>query len=356
MVQLGKNRFVILGLLVLIGSLLAACGGSGSEADAESAGGGEAAWDKPVVFGDGGFASVQFHNRVAQYVLENGYGYETESIPAENITRITGLINGDIHATMEMWADQTPDFAPAVEEGTVIDLGPNYPESVQGWYVPTYMIEGDPERGIEPMTPDLKSVEDLAQYAHVFQDPEIPEKGRFYNCIGGWVCAKVNDGKLKAYGLDDDFNSFMPGSGPALAASLVGAYETGEPWLGYYWAPTWIFARLDLTQIEEPEYTDECWDKILTGTVGCAYPSVKVHVAVTDEFAEKAPDATAFLDNYESTMESTNEVLFYIHDNEATVEQAAIWWLENNEDIWTEWATDEAVEGVQEALEAGTGF
>lgn len=356
MLQLGKNRFVMLGLLILVGSLLAACGDSDDEADAESGSSGDATWDQPVVFGDGGFASVQFHNRVAQYILEHGYGYETESIPAEGITRIQGLIGGDIHATMEMWAQQTPSFAPAVEEGTVIDLGTNYPESVQGWYVPTYMIEGDPERGIEPMTPDLKSVEDLAQYAQVFQDPEIPEKGRFYNCIGGWNCAKVNDAKLKAYGLDDDFNSFMPGSGPALATSLVSAYETGEPWVGYYWAPTWIFALLDLTQIEEPEYTDECWDQIFTGEVGCAYPSVKVHVAVTDEFAEAAPDAIEFLDNYESTMDDTNDVLFYIHDNEATADQAAIWWLENNEDIWTEWATDEAVEGVQEALEAGEGF
>ncbi|MEZ4570755.1 MAG: glycine betaine ABC transporter substrate-binding protein [Thermomicrobiales bacterium] len=44
-----------------------------------------------------------------------------------------------------------------------------------------------------------------------------------------------------------------------MATSLVSAYENGEPWLGYYWAPTWVFAVVDLTMIEEPEYTDECW-------------------------------------------------------------------------------------------------
>lgn len=353
--SLGNRWLAIVAAMVLVGSLLAACGDDDDDTDT-GADGGEATWDQPVVFGDGGFASVQFHNRVAQYILENGYGYETESIPAETVALMQGMENNDIQVSMEIWVDQIPAWDQAVEDEVMTDLGPNYGESIQGWFVPTYVIEGDEERGIEPMAPDLESVEDLEQYKDLFQDPEITEKGRFYNCIGSWECSRVNDAKLKAYGLDDDYNSFKPGSGPALATSLVSAYETGEPWFGYYWAPTWIFAQLDLTQIEEPEYTEECWEDIFTGSVGCSYPSVRVHVGANAEFAEQAPDAATFLENYESTMDATNEVLLYIRDNEASPEQTAIWWLENNEALWTEWATDEAVEGVQEALEAGEGF
>ena len=31
----------------------------------------------------------------------------------------------------------------------------------------------------------------------------------------------------------------------------------------------------------------------------------------------------------------------------------AIWWLNNNADIWSGWVTDEAAEGIQAALTAG---
>jgi len=63
--------------------------------------------------------------------------------------------------------------------GTAIDLGPNFPDSTQGWYVPTYVIKGDKERGIEPMAPDLKTVEDMPKYWELFQNPQIPGKRLF---------------------------------------------------------------------------------------------------------------------------------------------------------------------------------
>ena len=153
---------------------------------------------------------------------------------------------------------------------SVVDFGANFPNSLQGWYVPTYMIEGDEERGIEPMAPDLKSVEDLPEYWELFKDPEDPNKGRFYNCIAGWVCQAVNESKFEFYGLGETYNLFQPGSGAALASSIVSAYETGDPWLGYYWEPTWVFAQVDLTMLEEPEWTQECEDAILDGIDGLA--------------------------------------------------------------------------------------
>ena len=46
----------------------------------------------------------------------------------------------------------------AAADGTVLDLGLNMEASEMSFLVPRYVIEGDPERGIEPMAPDLKSV------------------------------------------------------------------------------------------------------------------------------------------------------------------------------------------------------
>ncbi|MFA1820948.1 hypothetical protein ACDX78_12320 [Virgibacillus oceani] len=48
--------------------------------------------------------------------------------------------------------------------------------------MPTYVIEGDEKkRSIEPVAPDLRTIEDLKDYPELFYDPEDPSNGRFYN-------------------------------------------------------------------------------------------------------------------------------------------------------------------------------
>ena len=325
--------------------------------DSQAAPVGESDIEEPITFADYGWDSALALNRIAQYILTEGYGYDTDATPGETIPLYEGLRQNDIQVSMEIWIDQNPAWVEGVEEGVVLDHGTSFGESVQGWYVPTYVIEGDEERGIEPMAPDLESVEDLPQYAELFQDPEDPSKGRFYGCIAGWECEKVNLAKFKAYGLDESYNRFLPGSGAALATSLVTAYEQGEPWFGYYWGPTWIFGQLDLTMIEEPEHTEECWDEVLAATEdestpeqACAYPSVPVHISTNAEFAEQAPDVVEFLENVDLTMDDISEVLAYMHDNEAEAEAGAQWFLEERENIWTEWVPEEVADRVRDSL------
>ena len=96
------------------------------------------------------------------------------------------------------------------DSGEVVDVGDVYETSTQAWYVPRYVVEGDAERGIKPMAPDLKSVSDLPNYTELFQDPEDPEKGLFVNCITGWQCKEINLVKLYAYGLDEYYNTLEP--------------------------------------------------------------------------------------------------------------------------------------------------
>lgn len=67
-------------------------------------------------------------------------------------------------------------------KGTVEAVGLAYPDAVQGWFVPRYLVEGD-----DAPAAGLTSVSQLGEYAEVFQDPEDPDMGRFYNCIAGWV-------------------------------------------------------------------------------------------------------------------------------------------------------------------------
>jgi glycine betaine/proline transport system substrate-binding protein len=319
---------------------------------------GESEWEGDIVFADYGWDSAIVLNRIAQFILEEGYDYSTGSVPGETIPLFQGMLSGDVQVSMEIWAAQLEGWTEAVEAGEVHSLGLSIDETVQGWWVPTYVIEGDEERGIEPMAPDLRHVDDLPDYWELFEDPEDSSKGRFMECIAGWECERVNEVKFYSYGLDEYYNRFLPGSGAALATSIVSAYESGDPWLGYYWGPTWIFGQVDLTMLEEPEYTDECWNDIMSAIEAaetmidspCAYPAVEVFVGVTDELYQAAPDVIALLEQIEFTMEEVSEILAAMQDGDLDPDEGAEWFLRERSDMWHSWVSDDVIERVEAAL------
>ena len=172
------------------------------------------------------------------------------------------------------------------------------------------MIKGDESRGIKALAPDLESVKDLSRYWQLFKDPEARNKGRFHNSAPGWVCTGINEHKFKAYGLDKNFTLFSTGSDTALSASMVTAYEKGEPWLGYYWEPTWVMGKLDMTLLEEPDYDASLWAK---EDYVCSYPPGQVLISVNSQLTAKAPEIVEFLQKYDTTLEQNNDFLAYMN-------------------------------------------
>jgi glycine betaine/proline transport system substrate-binding protein len=313
--------------------------------------GGAFARDKEVTLVDFSWNSVQMHNRIAGFILEHGYGYTPEYLFAESVPGLTGLAQGDVDIAMEMWVDNVLEWYHDAVGGnrTVIDLGPVFPDAPQGWYVPTFVIEGDEERDIEPMAPDLKSVFDLPKYWELFKDPENPDKGRFYNAVPGWVVHDINMKKLETYGLTDTYQAFDPGSQTALATAIVTAYRKGKPVLAYYWEPEWIMGMLDMTRLEEPPYDPDKWGE--GKSYGCAFPAARVHIGINTEFARENTAILSFLANYETSLEQNNAALAYMQQEEATVEEAAHWFLKEYEDLWIKWIPDsETRNKVLEAL------
>jgi len=304
--------------------------------------------DKPLVrMADKSWESVQVHNRIVGFFLENAYGYRMEYMTGETIPMVNGLIRGDVDVDMESWTENIQEiYDKGISSGAILDLGSNYPDSWQGWLVPTYLIKGDPERGIEPLAPDLKSVHDLPKYWHLFKDPEDPRKGRLYNSIPGWGVTDINEKKFKAYGLDKKFNLFLPGSDAALAGSMVAAYKKGQPWLGYYWAPTWVLGKLDMTPLEEPPYDEKVWET----THACAFPSVQVNILVNAKFAADHPDVVAFLKNYETTVALNNEILAYMEDHGGDAQTAALWFLREKPEVWKTWVEEKVAQKITAAL------
>jgi len=304
-----------------------------------------------VMFVDFSWDSVQFHNRVAGFLIEKGYDKEVEYTFAESMPGLLGVEKGDIDVTMELWSDNVWEwYEKAKSDGSILTLGSVFPDAPQGWYVPTYVIEGDKERGIEAAAPDLKSVKDLPKYWELFKDPEVSGKGRLYNGPSGWKVSSHNIAKLEAYGLTDTYLAFDPGSQSALAAAIVGAYEKGQPILAYYWEPTPIMGKLKMTMLEEPPYDEEVFKK----NRGCAYVATKVLKLVNAGFAEENPDIISMLEKYSTTLRMTNEGLAYMKDNNVKADEAAQWFLTKYENEWKSWVADDArIAKIEAALKEG---
>lgn len=288
-----------------------------------------------VVLADASWDSILVHNRIVEFILEEGYGgYEVDFIPGDTIPLFNGVASGDIDATMESWHSNYPEaYQEQLDAGTIVNLGENMPDGPQGWWIPRYMVEGDDERGIEPMAPGLESIEDLPEYAELFPDPENPGKGRILVGPPGWSATAISEELMEEYDLYDTYTAFLPGSGAALAASMSGAYEKGEPWVGYYWEPTAIMYQLDMVRLK-----------------GTEFPAADVDIVMNAESYEEMPEVVEFLSKYSTSVAVNNEFLNVLDTQVDNAEEAAVWFLENHEDIWTNWVNDEVADNVRTAL------
>ena len=291
--------------------------------------------------------SQMFHNELAKFVIENGFdGFVVDYSVGSTALNWQAMIHGDVDVNIETWADNLPFFPEDVARGDIVPLGVLVPDSAQGFYVPRYVIEGDPERGIEPMTPTLRHVADLVRYAHVFPDPDDPARARIYGGIPGWEITEIMHRKVLHYGLDTvGFNYFRVGSEPILFTSLDAAYNLGEPWVGYLWEPSSIVGRLDLVVLE-----DEPFDPVLYEQGATEIPRQALLNVSGGHFPEKAPELLDFFRNFKTGSGLVSEALAYLEDTGESHINAAKWFLRTNDNLLDEWLTPEQAERVRSAL------
>lgn len=332
-----KTRITVIAIL-LIATVIALSGcstkGSGDEG-------------KVLVFADAGWDSIKLHNEIAAFIIENGYGYKTDVMSGSSSATFAGFRGGDIDVYMEAWTDNLIGiYDEAIESGDIVEVSINFDDNAQGLYVPTVIIEGDPARGIEPIAPDLEYMTDLEKYWELFQDPEVPTKGRIYGAPPGWNVDTIMQTKVETYGLDDTFNYFSPGSDTALSTSLAAAAERDEAWVGYYWEPTWVLGKYDMTLLKEEPYDKDKWEN----GYGSSFPPMPVTVCVYKDLEEDAPDVVEFLKNYKTSSEITNNALAFMQDTDADTQEAALWFFKEYEELWKSWISNEVAEKVSTAL------
>ncbi|MBW4934639.1 ABC transporter substrate-binding protein [Marinobacter sp. F4206] len=288
------------------------------------------------------WASASVVTNVAKFMMEQGYGCEVNVVPSDTVPAVTSVAeNGEPDIVTELWLNSTGEVYERLEaEGKVERLGKVLtPGGVEGWWIPTYLVEAHPE---------LKTIEGI------MANPELVD-ARFNNCPDGWGCRIVNDNLIRALDLESSgIEVFNHGSGETLASSMASAVGSEEPWFGYYWGPTVPLGKFDMTRVDLGEYDEAAHtanqNQDNANPKVSDFPAAPVLTSVTTDFREREPEVADMLSKMTFETDTMSQVLAWKSDNNASAEEAAVYFLSNNSNTWKEWLNDSAREKLAAIL------
>ena len=294
--------------------------------------------------------SAEIIAEIDNVILSEGYGCSTQLVDGGIVPTFTSMNEkGTPDLASELWVNAVREpLDAAVEKGEMIIAAEILEEGgVESWWIPKYLADANP---------GIKTPEDALARPDLFPAPENDSMGAVHNCPSGWSCQVATRNLFEAYDAGEKgFVLVDTGSAAGLDGSIARAYERGEGWLGYYWAPTAMLGRYEMVKLDMGGHDKEHWDSC-TAVPDCADPEPngwaksEVFSVVTDEFAEKASVAMDYIGGRQWDNETVNGLLAWMADNQATGEEAAIYFLENHEDVWSDWVPAEVADKVKAAL------
>jgi glycine betaine/proline transport system substrate-binding protein len=279
------------------------------------------------------WASSAVVTAVASFLMEQGYGCTVQKVPSSTVPALTSVAEtGEPDIVTETWVNSTPVYEELVAAGKLVEVAEVLSDGgVEAWWIPAYLAEAHPE---------------LTTLEGIMANPELVG-GRFHDCPSGWACDIINNNNYKASGLAEaGVERFQHGSGETLATAIAAAYQDKEPWFGYYWAPTSVLGKYPMVAVSTADYNAEAHS--CNGDPDCAtptlsaYPTAKVATAVSGAFAEREPEIVELMSNVTFTNAQMGEVLAWQDENNASYDEAAVYFLTNYSDTWGGWLNEEA--------------
>ena len=147
-----------------------------------------------------------------------------------------------------------------------------------------------------------------------------------------------------------------------MKAVLAAGQIKDEPVFGYYWSPTSLMGAYDWYILEEPEYTDACWDIVATAQLdpslrpvseACAYPNPTLDFLASSVLEDEAPDVVELMRNSTLGLANVQLVLAWAEENEIDdrVGEGGLYFIQNNQDLVKSWMPAENWDKVKAALD-----
>lgn len=297
------------------------------------------------------WASAGVAAQVDKFVLENGYGCTVTLVTGDTMPTFTSMNEkAEPDVAPEFWVNSVRTaLDQAIQEGRLIQAAPLLTEGgVEGWWIPKFLADAHP---------DIKTVQDALKHPELFPAPEDPSKAAVHNCPSGWNCQVSTANLYKAIEAEKaGFELVDTGSAAGLDGSIANAFEKKTGWLGYYWAPTAILGKYEMTKLSFGVPHDKAeWDAC-TAVPDCpapkvnSYPTSDVFTIVTKSFSEKAGVAMDYMKTRQWDNGTVGKVLAWMGDNQGTNEDAAKYFLQTYPDMWTKWVAPDVAEKIKAAL------
>ncbi|WNK19931.1 ABC transporter substrate-binding protein [Halomonas piscis] len=315
------QRFVppALGTAMLVGMLA-----TGTAAAAEE--------PADVRFAVPSWPGVTVKSELAGQLLE-ALGYTPQQQELGSTIAYEALNQDDVDVYLAAWLPgQSTSYDPAMEEGVIKDLGNNVDGARLGFAVPEYVFDAG-----------VTSGEDL-------KDPEVREKlgGTIYAIEVGSGISEILDDNMEKDTYDLTQWEVSETSTPGMLSTVESALQR-EEWLVFTaWTPHWMNIEYDVRYLDDPE---DFW--------GDEGGRSNVRTLVTQNFAERQPNATRLLDQLNFSADDQSAMIYGYSFDEKPADEVALTWLREHPEkvrtfvdgVTTRSGEEKAWPEIQDALE-----
>jgi glycine betaine/proline transport system substrate-binding protein len=325
-----SRRWAFVALVAAFTLLAAACSDVDSSTDTGSSNSGVAVPDNrdtTINIAVNAWVGSAANANVAKALLEDKLGYTVELTEIDEYAQFPALSTADLDATLEVWpSGHAKDVKKYIDaQNGVVDGGLNGVNGQIGWWIPTYMLDSNPE---------LATWEGFKGNEDLFKTAESGSAGQLLDGDPSYVTFD----QAIADNLGLNLKVVYAGSEAAELSALDAAYQKQDPILMYFWTPHWAQEKYELTNVELPEVTPAC-EAAASDNVddyACAYPPDPLFKAFNDGLEAKAPAAFALLSAFSYTNDDQNGIGLDI-SNKMDPLDAAQKWIDANPDVWQPW-------------------
>lgn len=231
----------------------------------------------------------------------------------EGATTYDAMAAGTIDLIAEDWGGgRWKDW---VTKGTVFELGSDGNVGQIGMYVPKWMAD---------KYPDITDSANLNKYADLFKTPESKGKGAWLEGPPGYTT--IGEKMIKANKLN--YTAISTGSEQALIDAFTKSTTDGTtPVLGYWWAPHYLLAKLNLVRINFPAND---WQDAADASGLTDYPKSDLQKLGSKKLNDSTDAFAKIAKNFSWTNDDQNSVAADI-DGGMTPEAAAQKWIAANQ-------------------------
>ncbi len=310
-------------LAIALSILVAGCGDDDPAAD-ESSGEGTT-----VRLAVNPWTGSAVNANVAKILLERELGYTVDLVEIDENNQFPAIASGELDASLEVWpsghAEEINRYVEGrrggpLRDGGIIDGGELGLIGNIGWWIPTYLVDQQPE---------------LARYQG-FKGKEDLVNGEFL--AGDPTFVSYDSEIIKSLGLD--LEVVNTGSERALISDIDEAYKAKRPFLTYFYTPHWAHRKYDLTEVQLPAYDEECEEAARDRDgegYDCDYANDVLFKALWLGLEDKAREAFRFFEKFNYTTEDQQEIAFQVDSEGVPISEAAEQWISENPDVWRPW-------------------